>query len=75
MPALARSSPTASAHHRTAVPERSRFGADRGSTWRGSRRDVDWINRLERAAADRRVRLAGSVPSLSGSVDESQEDS
>ena len=47
MPALARSSPTASAHHRTAVPERSRFGADRGSTWRGSRRDVDWINRLE----------------------------
>jgi len=39
------------------APERRRGGADRRSTWRGSRRDVDWIKHLEEEAAGRRQRL------------------
>lgn len=65
MPLVARPSSTQHPTHRTPEPERRRFGADRRSAWRGSRRDVDWIRRLERESADRRDRHSESMPSLS----------
>ena len=65
MPTLGRPSPGENRSHRSAAPERRRRGADRRSTWRGSRRDVDWIDHLEREAAERRARLVGSMSPLS----------
>ena len=71
MPAAARLSPPQYSTYRTAEPERRRVGADRRSTWRGGRRDVDWITHLEQESADRRERLARNLPSLSGLENES----
>ena len=70
MPALAR--PSSTQHHvQTSASERRRFGADRRSTWRGSRRDDDWIAHMEREAAERRARFARIVSSIPGSDEES----
>jgi hypothetical protein len=74
MPALARQASTQHHVHGTAGLERRRFGADRRSTWRGSRRDEDWIAHLEREAAVRRARFAGSASSVPGSDEESPGD-
>ena len=65
MPPAAHPSSTQHPTHRTAEPERRRFGADRRSARRGSRRDVDWIRHLERESADRRDRHTETLSSLS----------
>ena len=49
------------------APERRVLSADRRATWRGSRRDVDWLEHFQEQAAPRRERLlkVRQTPALS----------